>query len=156
MKKYTPCDAKWYAAVAAACAVALIVGLVLLVAGNQNDSLIFCLIGLGGFFSLLFFGVFLAEKSRFLVIDDQKIIFPRGATQNGKLAWQRTTVNRADLISMERELHRGDPLIDSKDCFCYILTLKDGTKVSVHLYAYGKNGEKEIAETIRQNITQVS
>ena len=56
-----------------------------------------------------------------------------------------------DIGSVESKFHKGDKLI-SDDCFFYTLRLKDGTSVTVTLYAYGKEAEKEIWETIQSSI----
>lgn len=152
MKKYVTRATKWLAIFTLFCAILLAVGIILVIIGFPNISLQICLIALGGVMGIIFLSVFLAERSRALVIDNEKVIFPRGADKNGKIVLQKTVVNFVDIRSVDSVFHKGDGLI-SGDCFSYILTLKDSTKISVTLYAYGKDAEKEIFETIRQCMT---
>ena len=70
--------------------------------------------------------------------------------KNGKTVFQKTVVRICDLSSVESKFHKGDKII-SDDCFFYTFKLKDGTSITVTLYAYGKEAEKEILETKREN-----
>ena len=77
--------------------------------------------------------------------------FGTNAFGNGKTVFQKTVVRICDLDSVESELRKGDKII-SDDCFFYTFRLKDGTSITVSLYAYGKEAEKEILETIQGNL----
>ena len=103
---------------------------------------------LGGFMSILFLSCFFAEKSRWLAIDADKIILPRGADHNGRMVIKRTVIKTDEIISLESKFHKGDKII-TDDCFFYTVKLKNGAKITFTLYAYGKEAEKEIVETIK-------
>ena len=67
----------------------------------------------------------------------------------GVVICQKTVVRICDLNSVESKFDKGDKII-SDDCFFYTLRLKDRTSVTVTLYAYGKEAEKEIFEAIKR------
>ena len=151
MKKYSSRATKWLMVVSLICAVVLLTGIILAFAGIGNIGLPIGLIMMGGLLGILFFSCFLAEKSRVLIISAGQIIFPRGAEINGKTVFQKTVVRICDLDSVESKFRNGDKII-SDDCFFYTFRLKDGTSITVTLYAYGKEAEKEILETIKSSI----
>lgn len=133
--------------IALLCGVALLVGIILAFVNTSMASIV--MIALGGVFGILFLICFLAEKSRALIIDTEKIIFPRGADKNGKMVFQKTTVKLCDINSVDTKLYKGDGII-SKDTSFHTINLKDGTTITVTLYAYGKEAENEILETIKR------
>ena len=100
---------------------------------------------------MLFLACFFAEKSRYLTIDCEKIVLPRGADKNGKMSFQKTVINIDEIHSIKSELYKGDGII-SKDTLFHTLKLKDGTAIKFTLYAYGKDAEKEILESIEKHI----
>ena len=148
MKKYVSRATKWLRIIALLCGVALLVGIILAFVKISLTSIV--MIALGGILGILFLSCFLAEKSRALMIDAEKIIFPRGADKNGKMVFQKTTVKLCDINSVDTKFHKGDGII-SKDTSFYTIKLKDGTKITVALYAYGQEAENEILETIKRN-----
>ena len=89
MKKYTSQATKWLMIVSLICGVVLLTGIILAFAGSGNIGLPIGLIMMGGLLGILFFSCFLAEKSRALIIDTDKIIFPRGAEKNGITVFQK-------------------------------------------------------------------
>jgi len=93
----------------------------------------------------------LAEKSRYLTIDCEKIVLPRGADINGKIVFKRTVAKIDEITFVESNLYKGDGLI-IKDTYFHTLTLKDGTKITFTLYTYGREAEKEIVETIKKSV----
>jgi hypothetical protein len=147
MKKYFSQATKWLGIIALLCGVVLFVGIML--AFLKMTMISIAMIALGGLIGVLFFTCFLAEKSRALIIDTEKIIFPRGADKNGKMVLQKTPVKFCDISSIDTRLHKGDGMI-AKDASFYTINLKDGTKITVTLYAYGKEAENEILETIKR------
>ena len=147
MKKYVSRATMWLGIIALLCGVALLVGSILAFVNTSMASIV--MIALGGVFGILFLICFLAEKSRALIIDTEKIIFPRGADKNGKIVFQKTTVKLCDINSVDTKLYKGDGII-SKDTSFHTINLKDGTKITVTLYAYGKEAENEILETIKR------
>lgn len=151
MKKYSSRAEKWLMVVSLICGVVLLTGIIYAFAGVENIGLPIGLILMGGLLGVVFFVCFLAEKSRALIIDADRVIFPRGAEINGKIVFQKTVVRICDISSVESKLHIGDRII-SDDCFFYTLRLKDGTSVTVTLYAYGKEAEKEIWEAITSGV----
>lgn len=152
MRKYISRAVKYLGLFAFVSAALFAVGIVLIVVGSPNISLQILFTFMGGLMSVLFFGCFLAEKSRALVIDSDKIILPRGANRNGKTVFQKTVIKMDTIRSMESRFHKGDKII-SNDCYFHILNMKDGSKVTVILYSYGKKAEKEILELIQKGIT---
>lgn len=98
--------------------------------------------------SILFLSCFFAEKSRWLTIDADKIILPRGADHNGRMVIKRTVIKTDEIISLESKFYKGDKIFTG-DCFFYTLKLKNDAKITFTLYAYGKKAEKEIVETIK-------
>ena len=152
MKKYTSRATKWLIVVSLICGVVLLTGIILAFAGVGNIGLPIGLIMMGGLLGILFFSCFLAEKSRALIINADQITFPRGAEINGKTVFQKTTIQTTQIRSVETKFYPGDGVI-AKDTNFYTLRLKDGTSVTFTLYAYGKEAEKEILETIKSSIS---
>ena len=152
MKKYTSQATKWLMIVSLICGVVLLTGIILAFAGIGNIGLPIGLIMMGGLLGILFFSCFLAEKSRALIINADQITFPRGAEINGKTVFQKTTIQTTQIRSVETKFYPGDGVI-AKDTDFYTLRLKDGTSVAFTLYAYGKEAEKEILETIKSSIS---
>ncbi len=151
MRKYVSRATKWLAIITLLCIVILVAGVVLNVIGSSDIGLQILLIGLGGFLTILFAGCFFAEKSRALIIDADKIIFPRGAQKNGKIVFRKTVVHFEEIECVESRLYKGDKIV-SKDCFFHTLKLKDGTVITVTLYSYGEEQENEILKVIRSSI----
>ena len=151
MKKYTSRATKWLIVVSLICGVVLLTGIILAFAGVKNIGLPIGFILLGGLLGVIFLACFFAEKSRALIINTDKVIFPRGAEKNGKQFFKKTVVRISDIRSVESKFYKGDGII-SGDCFFYTFKLKDGTSITVTLYEYGKETEKEILETIKSSI----
>lgn len=150
MKKYTSRATKPLANVTLSCAVISAVGVIL---AFVDFSVGFGFALLGGMTSVILLAVFLAEKSRYLVIDSEKIIFPRGVEKNGERLLRKTVIRFEEVMYVKSTFHKGDVILTG-DCFFHTLTLKDGSKVTVTLYAYGKEAETEIIETILKKTTQ--
>ena len=127
----------------------LLIGIVLMIIKLSNVGLEFT--SIGGAMSIISLCLYFGERSRWLIIDDSKIVLPRGVVNNGKLIFERTVVKINEIASVESVFHKGD-LIVSGDCFHHTLKLKNGTKITFTLYDYGKVAEKEIIETIKKNI----
>lgn len=151
MKKYTPRTTKLLSILTIISVTILATGIVLIVVNFSNFSLQFGLTALGST-SIIFLSAFLADRSRVMEVHEDRFIFARGADKNGKLVFQKTVIKSNEISSVESQLHKGDKII-SGDCFFHTLKLKDGTKVTVTLYEYGKEAEKEIIETIKKSIT---
>ena len=130
---------------------AIVVGIMLELLDVQNVGLSFGLMVSGGLLDIILMPCYFAEKSRTLIIDTDQIIFPRGARRDGKIVSGKTVVSLCDIRSVESRLHKGIKLL-TKDCFFYTLTLKDGTSITVTLYAYGKEAEKEIWASIQKAV----
>ena len=104
----------------------------------------------GGLMSILFLSCFFAEKSRYLTIDDEKIVLPRGTIINEKTSFRRTIINTNEIRSIKSEF-KGDGII-SKGTLFHTLKLNDGTRIKFTLYAYGKDAEDEILAAIKKLI----
>ena len=94
----------------------------------------------------------LCRKKRTLTIDSNTVVFPSGATVNGKMTFKKKTVNIGEISSIERKLHEGDKIL-AKDTYFYTIKLKNGIEIIVTLYAYGKEAEVEIFEFIKNRIS---
>ncbi|MBO5939215.1 MAG: hypothetical protein J6Q82_06940 [Clostridia bacterium] len=151
MKKYTSRATKWLAIYTIISAIILVIGVILIIANFSNLGLQIGLTMLGGLLSVVFLSCFFAEKSRWLTINGDEIVLPRGADINGKMVFKRTVAKIDEITSVESNLYKGDGLI-SKDTYFHTLKLKDGTKITFTLYAYGKEAEKEIIETIKKSV----
>lgn len=151
VKKYASRATKYLAILSLICIVILTSGIVLSVVGSPNTSLGIGLTIFGGMFSYLFLVCYFAERSRTLRIDSNTVIFPRGANVNGKMVLKKTVVKIDEISFVESKLYEGDGLFSS-DCYFHTLTLKDGAKITVTLYSYGKAAEKEILEFIKNSI----
>ena len=152
MKKYTSQATKWLMIVSLICGVVLLTGIIFAFAGIGNIGVMIGLILMGGLLGIIFFSCFIAEKGRALIINADQITFPRGAEINGKTVFQKTTIQSKQIRSVEIKFQPGDGVI-AKDSNFYTLRLKDGTRVTFTLYAYGKEAEKEILETIKSSIS---
>ena len=151
MKKYTSRATKLLAIFAIISAVILVIGVITIIANSSNIGLQVGLTMLGGLMSVVFLSFFFAEKSRWLTINGDEIVLPKGADINGKMVFKRTVAKIDEITSVESNLYKGDGLI-SKDTYFHTLKLKDGTKITFTLYAYGKEAEKEIIETIKKSV----
>lgn len=149
MKKYTSRATRWMAVASLICGAVLLAGIIFALVGVENIGVHVGFISLGALLGIVFLSCYLAEKSRVLIIDEDKIIFPRGASVDGKMVFGKTVVRISEIQSVETVYHRGDGLI-SKDTNFYALRLSDGRKVAVTLYAYGDDQAKEILDIIRK------
>lgn len=152
MKTYVSKSTKWLAVLTLICVIFFVVGIIFIIVDIPNIGLQIGSTMLGGLMGILFAVCFFAERSRALVIDTDKFVFPRGADINGKVSFKKTVINKNEICSIESKFYKGDKII-SGDCFFHTLKLKDGTKVTVTLYAFGKEAEKEILEIIKKSIT---
>ncbi|MBE6932185.1 MAG: hypothetical protein E7464_02220 [Ruminococcaceae bacterium] len=151
MKIYAPTALKWLAAVTLVCGIVFLSGIILIFAKISNVSFSIGFTLLGGLLGMLFLICYLAERTRVLSIDNEKIILPRGVSINGKMVFQKTVVKWSEIGSVKSNFLPGDKII-SEDCFFHTLGLKDGRKVTFTLFSYGKDEEKDILETIKRNI----
>ena len=151
MKRYTSCATKWLAILSIISAAVLIAGIICILAHSSNVGLQVGLTMSGGLMSILFLSCFFAEESRYLTIDDEKIVLPRGTIINEKTSFSRTIINTNEIRSIKSELYKGDGII-SKDTLFHTLKLNDGTRIKFTLYAYGKDVEDEILAAIKKLI----
>ena len=151
MKKYISKATKPLLLVTVICCALLVIGMILAFIEIPNNGLSIGLIFTGGLLGILFLACYFAEKSRSLIIDVDKIVFPRGAEIDGKVSFQKTVIAASDIRSIEKSLLKGDGLI-AKDTNFYTLRLVDGKKVTVTLYAYGKQAETEIVAAIKATL----
>ena len=152
MKKYKTLASKWLAILSLTCFFILISGVILMVLHFRNVSLQICLMTVGGMLCFLFSICYFAEKNRTLTTDSNTVVFPSGATVNGKMTFKKKTVNIGEISSIERKLHEGDKIL-AEDAYFYTIELKNGIEIIVTLYAYGKEAEVEIFEFIKNRIS---
>ena len=151
MKKYTSRATRWLAIFTIISVAVLIAGIICILSHSSNVGLQIGLTMLGGLMSILFLSCFLAENSRYLTIDDEKIVLPRGANINEKTSFNRTIINTNEIRSIKSELQKGDGII-AKGTLFHTLTLNDGTRIMFTLCAYGKDAEDEILAAIKKLI----
>ena len=149
MKKYTSSATKWLKVITLICCAILLTGIVLAFIEVTNIGLPIGLILMGGLLGIIFFSCFLVEKSKVLIISVDQIVFPRSAEINGKTILQKTVIKTSEINSVEIKSYQSDGLI-AKDTHFYTLRLTDGRKITVTLYHYGKDAEKEIFEAIKR------
>lgn len=149
MKKYTSSATEWLKVITLIGCAVLLAGIILAFMGVTNIGLPIGLIMMGGLLGILFFVSFLSEQSRYLIIDANRVVFPRGAEINGKTSFQKTVVKTSEIRSVEIRSFKGDGLIAQNTNF-YTLRLTDGRTITVTLYHYGKAAEKEIFEAIKR------
>ena len=114
MKKYTSRATRWLAILTIISVAVLIAGIICILSRSSNVGLQVGLTMLGAIMSILFLSCFLADKSRYLTIDDEKIVLPRGANINEKTSFNRIIINTNEIRSIKSELYKGDGII-SKD-----------------------------------------
>lgn len=152
MKKYVSVELRKTAIVAIILSAAALIGLIVtFTEGFLSEAFILTLFLL--LLALLFWVCWLAEKSRYLTVDEEKVSFPRGVG-NGIRFFQRTTVYFRDVQTIVSELKKGDGFITG-DSLWHTMTMRDGTAISFYLYEYGKEAEREIIETIQNRITSI-
>jgi hypothetical protein len=154
MKKYTPKSVKVLLFLILINILMLPICFSLIFFDFLDPVLIIGLLVLFVFLALFFLCCLLAVKSRWLLIDDNKIILPRGTEHNNELFYKRTVVKICDIDSIECHLYDGDTLafLYNANSQFYTLKLKDGTRITFHLSDYDENAEKEIIETIKNCI----
>lgn len=138
MKKYTPAALKRITALLIVSFIVFAVGVFLAFTKLSSTVTAVIFISVGGIPSVFLLILFFAERSRSLIIDGDKIVFPR--TPDGKAV---VYINKIE--SLDRFLFKGDNVI-SKDCFLYRLKLKSGKTHDFYLYQFGKAAEEEIFE----------
>ena len=151
MKKYTSRGTKWLAIFAIISVTVLIVGVICILAHSSNVELHVGLTMPGALMSILFLSCFFTGKSRYLTIDNEKVILPRGADINEKMSFRKTVININEIHSIKSELYKGDGII-LKDTLFHTIKLNNGTTIKFTLYEYGKEAEMEILESIRKHI----
>ncbi len=151
MKKYISQATNVAAIISLLSASTLMAGIILFIVKNPNVALALVFTMFGGFFTILFVPLIFIERSRFVAIDHDEISLPRGIEINGKTAFQRTKIKLSEISSLESKLIKGIFLI-TKDTYFYTLKLNDGVKITFTLYAYGKQAETEIIETIESRL----
>ena len=151
MKKYISKATKILAIISLLSVLTLIVGIILFVVKDPNVALAIGFTMLGGFFTVLFVPLTFSERSRFVTIDHYEISLPRGIEINGKTVFQRTKIKLSEVVALESKRHKGVFLI-TKDTYFYTLKINDDVKITFTLYAYGKQAETEIIETIKSKL----
>lgn len=151
MKKYTSRATRWLAICTLISFFILIAGVILIITNFSNILLKAGLTLLGCMMSIFSLVAFFAEKSRYLIINDYKIVLPRGVRKNSNIVFKRTTIERSEIVSISSYLRKGNVLFTNDTNF-YTIKLKDGTNFTFTLYAYGKEAEKEIFNIVKNKI----
>lgn len=152
MKRYVSKSVKVFFLISVICALILVIGIILIITNHPNLSLKIGMTIGGGMMAPLFLLIFFAERSKWLEIDEKKIVFPRGTIDNdGNTILRRTVIEMNEIVSLESKFHKGDKIFTG-DCFHHTLKLTDGRKITFMLYGYGNKAEEEIIEAIQKRI----
>ena len=147
MKKYEPRANKWLACFTAISAVSLIIGIILFVTDAPSFELNLMFTMVGFMLSIVFSTAYVASKTRWMTIDDEKIVFHLSISVNGKSV-SKKTVRFNEIASVHSEFRKGD-LVFVGDCFIHTMKLNDGSEIEFFLYEYGRETEQEIVKTIK-------
>lgn len=154
MKIYTTRAAKWLALIAVISIVILAAGIFCISINTSCAELQVVLTVFGSLMTILFLPCLLAERGRRLIIDEDKIVLPRGADINGICSFNRTIISANEIRSTWSELYKGDGIV-GKDTLFHTLELTDETRIKFTLYAYGRDAEGEIIEMIKKYIERI-
>lgn len=163
MKKYNSSDQKIVAVIAFVGVCMLIAGIILTIAKIPLLALKVILIVFGLFLSGIFIPCAFGERSRYLIIDEEKIDFPRGCSIEGKYNSKRTVVRFDEIRSVKTKFYEGDTVFVSVilmlfgmpsmgDTYFYTLNLKDDRQIEVNCIRHYGKSEKEIFEMICQSV----
>ena len=151
MNKYARVETKWFLTLTILSLLCSIAGAVLRVFFSITSLLTLAMIIAGLPFFILFFVCYLASARSYLLIDDEKIVFP--VTRVPKLTRKRNTVYYSDIARIEVRFFKGDFLSQTGDAFFYTFKMKDGSSFTETLYGYGKKHEAEIVTCLKRNVS---
>lgn len=151
MKKYTSRATLWFAICTLISFFFIIAGVILIIINFSNDALKIGLILIGCMMSIFFIIGFFAEKSRYLIINENEIILSRGVRKNNFIVFKRTVIEISEIASISSYLRKGDGFLTDDTTF-YTIKLKNGTNLTFVLFTYGKDAEKEIIDIIKNKI----
>lgn len=163
MRTYRSSSLNWVGSALFVFVLMLAAGILLLVSGMPFEGVPAVLVCMGAPLTVLLAAVFFGVASRNLTLDDEKIVFPRATRINGKNHFKRRAVPFEEICSFSSKFAEGDHgwavLISfvltgnaQRDTIFYSVKTKDGTSIDFTLFDYGKETEKEIAETIRRKM----
>ena len=153
MKKYSPFTMN-FVFVICILAFLIIFTMSIFIVGFSLYSVTLGIIAGSAFASLILLFCRFYLRSSTLIIDEEKITLPRGADINGKTAFSNTTIMLNEIHTIESRLLKG--IIGfSKDTYFHTITLNNGTKITITLFAYGIR-EKEILEVLQNKIAQIT
>ena len=150
MKKYEARANKWLACFTAICVVSFIIGIILFMIDAPYFELNLMLTMLGFILSIVFATVYIASKTRWMTIDDEKIVFHLSVSVDGKSV-SKKTVRFDEIDCVESKFRKGD-LVFVGDCFIHRMKLTDGSEIEFFLHEYGRDTEEKIIETIKNRI----
>ena len=150
MKKYEARANKWLACFTAIGVVSFIIGIILFMTDAPcfELNLTLTMVGLG--LCIPFSTAYIASKTRWMIIDNEKIVFHLSVSVNGKSV-PKETVRFDEIDSIESKFRKGD-LVFVGDCFIHRMKLTDGSEIEFFLHEYGRDTEEKIIETIKNRI----
>lgn len=160
MYKYFRSSSKIFGILALLCFFMIATGIILIIVNINQFEFISFLLALGIPLGIIFFTVFIAEHKSYLIIDQEKIIFPFALTefhQNDMLTrkWGKSTVFFKDIKFVKVKFNKGDKII-SKDTSFYHFYLNNGIEFSKTFFPYGKIQEKEIVSYLKGKVRFVN
>ncbi len=155
MKKYYTKSSPITGIVALLFLILLIIGIILTVFRLSTLSVSIFLCGFCGYMSILFCSLFFADRSRYLVVDEEKIDLPRGVMaildeKKTKLQMKRTKLLFSDIETVHVEFYKADNIMAKSTKF-YVFSMKNGQKYRAVLYEYGTEHMREILNMMRKN-----
>ncbi len=155
MRKYESTALPLMRALALFCLASLVIALALTVLDWGSASIKGLFWFFGGMGVMLFIPCYFAEKSRYLLIDSEKITLTFGSMRllpngKGKLMTKRLTLPFCEISHIDVEFYEVQTL-HAKPTNFYVFTLKNGERYRVTLYSYGKEAVKEILGILREN-----
>ena len=154
MKKYFRSSAKVFGILSLICLLMIILGVILVITSTDFFELKLLLFGFGIPLGTIFFTCYIAEN-KYLIIDQEKIVFPFELTcfyknNSSTKRFRKTPVFFKDIKYVKIRFEKGDKII-TKDTYFYDFHLNDGTEFSKCFYHYGKY-EKEIVSNLSKKI----
>ena len=132
------------------CLVMIIIGAIWLGVGIDRIEVGISLLSVGIMLGMIAFAAFFATARDYLVIDDEKIIFP--ITRVPKLKFKRNAVLFSEIKCVKIEIYKGDGIV-VLDSHMYTFTLKNGLRFTENFAAaYGKKQETEILQRLKEKV----
>ena len=166
MKKYFQPAAKISGILSVVFSAMILSGVLLIIFAPEQTNLILFFLGFGIPLSLISLAVFIPAVRSYVIIDDNRIVFP--TTKEPKLSLKRNPVLFKDIKRISVTCHEAskpnillvilfaillqDALSGTKSTYTYTFHLKNGDKFTETFYNYGKKQEQEIISILKERV----